>query len=225
MTNSSVNVSHFQHVQHCSSQHCKSHQNDSTARARGCRVFPVRCQTSVSHRERCEQNQPSWLIGCVLNPEICSTCDVGWDFKRSGMQRRNKLPSTNYATGVSLCITMTTLVRTAYREATGNNMTVCKRKQALPPPVVRLSNRVANVVGEARWWFNNWPVFWAVGVLALVIGSSCWFAFSRFISSRHEGNIPQMMSRIQKHKYRENAVRTNTPREHEQKVYMRTAKF
>lgn len=96
MTNSWVNVSHFQH-QHCYSQHCKSHQNDSTARARGCHFLPNRCQNSISRRKRCEQDDPFWLGGSVQNPDIAQRVTMAMS---SRMRRWKNIPSTNYATGV-----------------------------------------------------------------------------------------------------------------------------
>lgn len=95
----SVNASHFQHPQHCYSQHCKSHQNDSAARARGCRILPARCQTSISRRERREQNDPSWLSGSVLNPEIAHLVMMAGTSRAAGCEDGINIPSTNYATG------------------------------------------------------------------------------------------------------------------------------
>lgn len=142
MTNSSVNMSHFQHVQHCCySQHCKSHRNDSTAR-----VFPVRCQTSVSH---CEQNRPSWLTGCVLNPEIALLAMLAGTLRAAGCKDGIRLRA-QITPLECLSVGGAHMYGRCYAERPrGNDMTVRKIKHALPPPFMRpLSNRVANVVGK-----------------------------------------------------------------------------
>lgn len=107
MTNSWVNVSHFQHPQCCYSQLCKSHQNDSTARARGCHFFPNRCQTSISRRKRCEQDDPSWLGGSVQNPDIAQLAMMAETLRAAGCKDGIIFRAQITPLEFSLCIRMT----------------------------------------------------------------------------------------------------------------------
>lgn len=134
MTNSSVNVSHFQHAQHCYSRQSKSHRNHSAARARGCRVFPVRCQTSVSRRERCEQKRPSWLAGCVSDPEIALVMVPG-TLRAAGCTDGIRFRAQITPLECSLCVTMTARVCATYREATVN-VTVRRNKTSSSPSLI-----------------------------------------------------------------------------------------